>query len=133
MSVTNEIQAFIVQTLLANAGVTSIVGDRVWDDVPEPPTYPFCALGPSYHSPEDADDLQFREHYVQIDCETRSQGRRDTVNNLTDAVKAALHNATGDLGVHALVDCEVVLVRVLDTPDGGKRGVVQVRLDIEEN
>lgn len=132
MKPSNAIQAFIVQTLLADAEVAAIVGDRVWDDIPAEPTYPYCALGPSYRNPDDAECIRGREHYVQIDCEVRSQGRRDEVNDLTDVVEAALHNADGDLGVHALVSCEAVLVRIIDVPDGGKRGVVQVRLEVEE-
>lgn len=132
MNPTNAIQAFIVQTLLADAGVSAIVADRVWDDIPSDPTYPYCSLGPSYHSPDDADCIRGREHFVQVDCETQQQGRRDQVNDLTDAVEAALQGADGDLGDHALVSCEVVLVRVLDNPDGGKRGVVQVRVEVEE-
>ncbi len=132
MSAANALQAFLVQALLADATVTGIVGDRVWDDVPDAPEHPYCSIGPNYHNRHDADCIRAREHYFQIDCWTQQQGRRDQVNALTDAIEAALDGATGDLGAHALSSCNVVLVRVLDEADGEKHGVVQVRAIVEE-
>ncbi|MGB0661324.1 MAG: DUF3168 domain-containing protein [Mangrovicoccus sp.] len=132
MRAANALQAFLVQTLLADAAVTEIVADRVWDDIPDSPEHPYCSIGPNYHNRSDADCIRAREHYFQIDCWTRQQGRRDQVNDLTDAIEAALDGATGDLGAHALSSCDVVLVRVLDEPDGDKHGVVQVRAVVEE-
>ena len=128
----NALQAFLVQTLLADAAVSAIVETRVWDDIPDAPTHPFCSIGPNYHNRNDTECIRAREHYFQIDCWTQQQGRRDQINDLTDAVEIALHDASGDLGDHALVSCRVVLVRVLDDPDGGKHGVVQVRAAVEE-
>jgi hypothetical protein len=133
MSVSNAVQAFIVQTLLADAAVTGIVGDRIWDDVPDDPEMPYCSIGPNYHNRRDAECVLAREHYFQIDCWTRQQGRRDQVNALTDAIEASLHRARGDLDPHVLLSCDVVLVRVLDEADGEKHGVVQVRTIVEEN
>ena len=132
MSASNAFQAFLVQTLLSNSAVSAIVSDRVWDDIPASPQYPYCSIGPNYHNRRDVDCIRVREHYFQIDCWTQRQGRRDQVNDLTDAIEAALDGAVGDLGTHALLTCDVVLVRVLDEPDGEKHGVVQIRAIIEE-
>lgn len=132
MNPSNALQAFLVQTLLSDAAVNAIVDDRVWDDVPDDPQHPFVSVGPHYHHRDDADCIRAREHTFQLDCWTSQQGRRDQVNDLTDAIEAALDGSTGDLGPHALSLCEVVLVRVLDEPDGGKHGVVQVRALVEE-
>lgn len=132
MSASDAGQAFIVQTLLDDPDVAAIVETRVWDDVPNRPDWPYCAMGPHYHNRADADDLRKREHYFQVDCWTAQRGRRDQVNRLTDAVEAALDGALGDLGgTYALASCDVVLVRVMDDRDGKKHGVVQVKLIIE--
>lgn len=131
MSATNALQAFLVQTLLADADVAALIGERVWDDVPDDPQHPYCSIGPNYHNRRDADCLRMREHYFQIDVWTQQQGQREQINDLTDAVEAALDGAKGDLGDHALSKCDVVLVRVLDDRDGAKHGVVQVRAIFE--
>ncbi len=53
--------------------------------------------------------------------------------DLADAVKSALHEASPDLDTHALVEMEVVLVRVFLDRDGVTgHGVVQVGAWIEE-
>lgn len=132
MSASNALQAFLVQTLLSDPAVSAIVSDRVWDDIPDNPQHPYCSIGPHYHNRADADCIRGREHFFQIDCWTQQQGRRDQVNDLTDAIEAALNGADGDLNVHALAGCEVVLVKVQDDPDGAKHGVVQVRATVEE-
>jgi hypothetical protein len=129
---TNALQALLVQSLLADPRVTAIVGDRVWDDIPDDPEHPYCSIGPHYHNRSDSDCIRAREHYFQIDCWTQQQGRRDQINDLTDAVESLLDGLVGDLGEHALVTSDVVLVRVLDDPDGDKHGVIQVRAIVEE-
>lgn len=131
MNPTNAIQAFVVQTLLADAGVVAIVADRVWDDIPSEPIYPYCSFGPSYRNRDDVECIRADEYFLQVDCYSNSQGRRDQINDLTDAIEDALHEADGDLGAHALVSFNVVQVRVLDDADGKKHGLVQIRARVE--
>jgi hypothetical protein len=134
MSASLELHDVVVARLKAAAGVTAIVGNRVYDNVPRLATMPYVSIGPSYFTPEDPDGLTLREETLQVDCWSRIDGRRSEIKNLTDAVKAALHRHSADMGVHALVSMDVVLVRVIDDPDGITRhGVVQVVAQIEEN
>lgn len=132
MSVSNEIQAFLVQALLADAGVAALVGDRVWDDVPDRPPYPYCSIGPSYSNRRDVTGIRRREHFAQVDCWTDQQGRRDQVNDLMDAIELAIDTAGGDLATAGMVSRRIVLSKIEDLPDGKRHGIVQVRFLVEE-
>ncbi len=132
MSATNAVQAFIVQTLLNDAGVSAIVADRVWDDVPSNPILPYCAMGTGYHIPADAECVSAREYTFQVECWSQQQGQREEVNRLIDAMFAALHNATGDIGAdYSLHSFRVTLTRVFDEENDEKRGILQIDAAVE--
>lgn len=135
MSASEEIQQLVESTLKDNAGVSAIVGGRIYDGAPPAKnrTYPDITFGPSDYTPDDADCIVGREETLQLDCWTRDHGRKAQCKRLVDAVKSALHEANLSLAVNALVSIRVVLVRVMDDPDGlTAHGVVQVTALIEE-
>lgn len=135
MSASGELQDLIQSTLRADAGVSAIVGARVYDVAPAEPsrTYPDITFGSSDLTPEDAECITGREETIQLDCWTRDHGRLKSCRALVDAVKAALHEADLSLSVNALVFIRVVLVRVMRDADGlTGHGVVQVTASVEE-
>lgn len=133
MSVSVSFQDLVLALLGSDTAVTSIVGDRIVDGNSDDLAYPNITFGPSDYTPDDADCINGREETLQIDCWTRQDGKKWPCRQLVDAVKAALHDAEGDLSAGALVQMRVVLVRVLDDPDGiTTHGVVQVTGLIEE-
>lgn len=135
MSASGELQALIYARLIADAGVTAIVGQRVHDPAPpdEEAVYPFLSFGPSDVVEDDAECITGRVETVQIDCWSRSGGRKLEAKQLADAVKAALHLYDGEPTENALVEMRVTAIRVFNDPDGlTAHGVVTVQCIVEE-
>lgn len=133
MSAGDELQAYIVAKLRDSAAVGVICADRVYDNIPSKAVFPYISIGASDYRPDDAQCIDGRIETVQLDCWSRDHGKKIEAKRLVDAVKKALHGQSGDLGVSALVQMRVSLVRVFSDPDGiTAHGVVQVECDIEE-
>ena len=134
MSVSVELQNFIVATLRGDVSVGDICGDRVYDNIPSNEVFPYISFGPSDFISDDADCIDGRQETVQLDIWSQKQGSLVEAKNLTDAVKSALHDAEGDLGVNALVGLRVPSARVVRDPDGKTaRGIISVEALVEEN
>ncbi|KFI30963.1 hypothetical protein CG51_05835 [Haematobacter missouriensis] len=128
------LQDVILDALKADAAVTALVGERAWDQAPDGADYPHITIGPSSFFPDDYDCITGRVETVQVDVWSRDQGRKWPCKQIVDAVKRALHDKQGDMGVDALVNMEVALCQIMDDPDGiTTHGVVQVEALIEEN
>ena len=128
----DELWFAVSKVLIADAAVSAIVGERVFDGDAE--TYPCVTLGPCDFQEDDAECITGRVEAMQLDCWSRdSGGRLGPARILTDAVKAALHHARIELETHALVQITVPMVRVFQDPDGRTvHGVVTVEAIIEE-
>ena len=134
MGASAELQKHIIATLRDDAAVGAICGDRVYDKAPKSAAFPYITLGNSDYISDDADCIVARVETFQVDIWSRQQGSKVECRELTDAAKTALHESTGDIGTHALVDCRVTLARVMGDPDGiTTHGVLFVEANIEEN
>jgi hypothetical protein len=128
-----EFQDAVLTLLKTDAGVSAIVGARVFDHMPASADYPCITMGPSDYSEDDAECIIGRSETLQVDCWVQAKGRLWPCRDLTDAVKKALHLAAPELTTHALVEMRVTLVRVFLDGDGvTAHGVVQVTALIEE-
>ena len=134
------LQDVILDALKADAAVTALVAQHIWDQAPAempngPKTpYPHITLGPSSYFPDDVECITGRVETVQVDVWSRDQGRKWPCRNIVDAVKRALHGHEADMGADALVGMEVTLCQIMDDPDGiTTHGVVQVEALIEES
>lgn len=133
MSASNELQTLIYQRLTAFPAVQAVVANRVYDQPPENPIFPYVSFGPSDAVEDDADCITGRIETIQIDCWSRYQGGFKEVKSLADAVKKALHRYAGELTVNALVEMTVQSVRHFRDPDGvTSHGVVTVQAIVEE-
>lgn len=133
MSVSVSFQDLIISTLKADAKVSSLVADRVYDGPPEKPTFPYISMGASDFRTDDAECINSREETIQIDCWVRKNGRKWPCKEVVDAIVGALRNVTGELSNGTLVGLNIELSRVLDDPDGiTVHGVVQVTGLIDE-
>lgn len=129
-----ELQTVIYQTLVADAEVGALVGDRIYDGRPDTATFPCVTFGPIDSIEDDKSCITGRVETVQLDVWSRDQGRMRPCKEICDAVKAALHRAELSMTVNALVRIEITGVRVFLDPDGiTAHGVVTVETDIEEN
>lgn len=126
------VQKAVVALLKADAGVAAIVGARVYSKAPRRRTYPYVTIGPVGFRPERNDCMTRRIQDVQIDGWVRDEKVKATANDLADAIHAALDQASLTLdGPFGAGRCDVLLVRVLDDPDGITRhAVVQAELDL---
>lgn len=133
MSVSVSLQDFLINTLKASRDVTAFVSDRIWDNPPSKPEFPYISLGATDTVRDDADCIRSRDETIQIDVWVREGGRKWPCKQIIDAVLDALIDLEGELEKGALVSLNIGVVRVLDDPDGiTVHGVVQVTALIEE-
>ncbi|MFZ0267765.1 DUF3168 domain-containing protein [Caulobacter sp.] len=96
------LQSAIVAALKASAAVTALVDDRIWDDVPDRPQFPYISLGPD--DPMDDHDtcIGGADTTMQVNVWSRAVGRVEA-KQVVAAVIAALdaplivtgHNVNG--------------------------------------
>src|SRR5690606_24189932 len=118
MSVHNELQKLIYDRLVADAGVHSVAGDRIYDNPPPERVFPYVSFGSSDAVEDDADCITGLVITQQLDCWSRYAGGFKEVKSLTDAVKKALHRYEGELTTNALVELTVQSIRHFRDPDG---------------
>lgn len=112
-----ELQGAIVARLKATGAVTALVGQRIYDRVPDHPTFPYISLGPDDVLSDDADCVTGFEITVQIDCWSRAVGFPE-VKRVADEVRTALHGHDFSLATNAAVLFEHRITRTFRDPDG---------------
>lgn len=127
-----SLQVAIVQRLLAVPEVTALVGSRVLD-MPKPDTTcPFVSIGASDATWVEHGCYRMQTETVQIDVWSEATDGKRECKIVTDAVANALHLAEIEPATGALALLQVVLVRVMEDPDGRTtHGVVQVTAEVE--
>jgi hypothetical protein len=127
------LQKLIYRRLVAYPDVAALVDDRVYDNPSDEAELPYITFGPSDWVEDDAECITARTETLQIDCWSRYQGGFMEAKQLSDAVKAALHQYDGTLEGNALVEMRVTTVRTFRDPDGiTSHGVVTVQAMVEE-
>ncbi|OOY16721.1 DUF3168 domain-containing protein [Thioclava sp. DLFJ4-1] len=118
MSADVALQDAVYDALIANAGVSALVGARVFDNAPDGVAYPYITFGPSQAVTDDVECIDGEENYLQIDVWTQEGGSKRGAKVLCAAVKKALHNAALVLSDPvALVLVEVEDTRVIGDPN----------------
>lgn len=133
MSTSLALQIMVRARLLAVPAIVDLIGARVYDKPPADAVAPYISFGPSDIVPEDDDCISARTETLQIDLWSVAQDGKREVKTLADLVKTALHRFDGTIDPGALVELDVVQMRILDDPDGiTLHGVVVLRAVIEE-
>lgn len=132
----DAVQIALVQAMVADAGIAGLVGDRVFDDVPDEAEYPYISLGPENWQPFEPACLTGAEGVVQIDVWSASVGRVEC-KAITERV-AALFNAEAAPvvpdGGWRISGQRVALVQLMSDPGSRTRhGVIQVEMTIERD
>ena len=112
-----ELQGAIVARLKANAAVSALIGQRVYDAVPDNPAFPYVSFGPADELSDDVDCVDGFEITMQIDCWSRAVGFPE-VKRISDTVRAALVKTDLTIADNALVYFEHRITRVFRDPDG---------------
>lgn len=141
MDASIELIRAVKDHLRTTLAVTALVGERIYDRVPERQDgtinveFPYISLGPSASTPDDYDCLTGEEITIQLDCWTSGSGvAYSTVEcrQIANAVKRALHNAELILAVNALVTLSWAMTRIIDDPNPSiTHGVVQLTATVE--
>lgn len=134
MSASAEIHDLIIATLKADAGVSALVGARVYDVPPATAVKPYISLGSTQILRDDEEGIAGRVEVIQVDCWTAEHGRTRTCKAIVDAVTAALHERDLEMTTNALAFIELEQSRVdADDPDGiTTHGLAIFRAAIEE-
>lgn len=134
MSALAELQKLVIDTLKADAAVSAIVGANVFDHPPSSDPFPRITMGAFNSVPDDGECISSDEITLQIDCWSRDGGNKHPCSTIVNAAQKALHNANLSLpDPYALISIRVVLVRVVDDPDGlTAHGILTVRAQVEE-
>ena len=117
-----ELQACITRTLKNNSGVQAVVGQRVYDEVPSNPTFPYISLGDNQVLPDKADCIDGTEVFWQIDGWARDPTYPMT-KSISKAVVAALDDQTLTISGYTAVVAEINRIDYLHDPDGITRHV----------
>jgi Protein of unknown function (DUF3168) len=122
------LQQSIFSTLGAHAGVVALLGDaRIYDQVPQPATYPYLSFGQSMIRDADTSTEAGDEHMLTLHIWSRAEGRKET-HDLIDAVRSALHQQALTLTGHRLVNLRHEFSEARREPDGDTiHGLVRLR------
>jgi uncharacterized protein DUF3168 len=112
-----DLQTVITDRLKADSAIAALIGDRVFDRIPNVPTFPYVSFGNSQVIPVSADAIDAAETFVTLHTWDRFKGF-DKSKSLGPLVIAALHEA--DLDTPGSVTLSVLLqsVNYLRDPDG---------------
>ena len=124
---TPEVQKAVVAALKANAGVTALVGSRVYDRPPQDVTYPYLRIGDALVAPFDGDELRGSEIVMPIHCWVAGPCPVEA-RLLAKAVVAAMHWSSLSLDAGAAVFVRWSSTRDQPDPDDVRR---QAIVDLE--
>ncbi|MGY3609926.1 MULTISPECIES: DUF3168 domain-containing protein [unclassified Bradyrhizobium] len=116
-SPTLELQGAIVARLKGFAGLTTLVGNRVYDNVPQSTAFPYVSWGPEQAISDDADCITGFNVTIQLDAWSRTVGLPE-VKQIAEQIRLALHNYDLPLTGNALVSIEHSQTRTFRDPDG---------------
>lgn len=125
-----DLQRAALDALKAYTPLTTIVGQKIYDRVPEKKqgnqnvpdvTSPYISFGPVTSIPDDADCIDGEEITFQLDAWSWGDGEAYgsvEVRKIAGLIKKALHRADLTLSTNALVSIRHEMTRILRESDG---------------
>jgi hypothetical protein len=98
-----SLQAAIFGALSSDATLQSLIGARLYDDVPQTPTFPYAVIGDDAETNWDTATEQGSEHIVSVDAWSQGGGHKES-KAIADAVRAVLDGAALSPSGQTLVD-----------------------------
>lgn len=127
------VQKAIWDRLVGDAGVSAIIGRRVYDRVPQDSPFPYVSFGPMQPVNDWDQCHEPVEVFVQLDGWDRAEGDNDPVGSvrakqLADAICQAMDEDLEPEGFDVITQ-EVENIRHLTDPDGlTSHAVINLRL-----
>jgi hypothetical protein len=124
----HALQTAIFATLTADAALATLLGaPRVFDQVPQPATYPYVTFGQSTVRDGDTSSTPADEHIVTLHVWSRAHGRQET-HGVMAAIRSALHDQPLLLTGHHLINIRHDFSDARRDPDGDTiHGIVRLR------
>jgi hypothetical protein len=98
-----SLQAAIFAALSADSTLQSLIGTRLYDDVPRAPVFPYVVIGDDAETNWDTATEQGSEHIVGIDVWSQGGGHKES-KAIADAVRAVLDGAALSPSGQTLID-----------------------------
>jgi hypothetical protein len=130
-----SVQKGVRAALVANAGVTDIVGQRVYDEPPQDVTFPYLRFGDISPNAFDTDTTEGAEVTISLEAHSRSASGRVEAVQVVEAVKEALHRQEAAVTVtgHNLVEMIFQTFSVTRDDEGrGYTAVIVLQAMLEE-
>ncbi|MCP4307787.1 MAG: DUF3168 domain-containing protein [bacterium] len=133
MSTDLALQKLIHDQLIADAGVSALVGSRIYDAVPQSAQVPYISFGPDVLVNVDAECIAANEHSFQIDIWSEDPSGYAECKRIGSAVRLALNDYDAEPEAGGTNGLHVSAVRYITDPDGITRhGIVTVLATMEE-
>ncbi|MBM3543985.1 MAG: DUF3168 domain-containing protein [Alphaproteobacteria bacterium] len=122
------LQRGVYQALAGSPGLTTLLGGaRIYDDAPQSAPYPFITLGQSVMRDWSTGTEDGAEHELTLHVWSRAGGKRQ-VQEITEAIKQALHDKPLMLEDHYLINLRHIFSEARLDPDGDTfHGIVRYR------
>jgi len=120
------LQKGIRAALVADAGVTGLIGQRLYDEPPQNVTFPYARFGNIEPLAFDTDTTEGALVSFSIEANSRSASGRVEAAQIAEAIKAALHRQEASVTVagHTLV--ELIFDTISVTRDNEGRGYTAI-------
>jgi hypothetical protein len=124
----SALQRSLYQALTSSTDLTTLLGGmRIYDDAPESTAYPFITLGQSVIRDWSMGTEDGVEHSLTLHVWSRSGGNKQ-VHEITEAIKAVLHDQPLMLEDHHLMNLRHEFSETRLDPDGDTfHGIVRYR------
>jgi len=127
MSAERALLGAIRAALLADADVSALLAERVYDDAPADAVFPYVTFGRIETRAADASASAALDHAVTLHVWSRHGGRAEALSVIA-AMRAALHHAALTPADHRLILLLVSFTDVFRAGDGRTtHGVVRLR------
>ncbi len=133
MSPSLELQRALVADLKAQSSISALVGGRVYDNVPERPTFPYVSFGPEDHTNQDAECIRAQSLFIQLDVWSREPSSAEC-RNILDALKRRIEANQYSVSSNAVVgEAQIERQRIMRDSDGRTwHGILSVVFEIEQ-
>ncbi len=128
------VQQAIFAALGASAALKALIGDpvRLYDHVPESPTFPYVVIGESFFGQWDTKSFDGMDQDIVLHVWSRYRGRKEA-KQIMGAIHDALNKQSLTVTGHNFVLCQFTFGQVLDDPDGLTRhGIARYRVVTHE-
>lgn len=136
MTGTNEVslmlQAAVIAALKNSVTLTGLIGQRLYDDVPPKPTFPYVTYADDGTNDDSADCVTGSEIFFSLHVWSNAVGKPEA-KRIAGVIRSVLDEADMSVMDYHLVTLNHRITRWLTEPDGlTKHGVVTFRALIDE-